>query len=102
MDISTFTGAIWMDIDGETIRDAGVAYGAVAATVLRLKETESFLHGQPFELATMQAAGDVALKEITPITDVRGGADFRQQLAKNMLLKFFHEVQLSNGSEAAV
>ena len=99
MDISTFTGAIWVDLDGDTIKDAGIAYGAVGPTVLRLKQTETFLRGKPFSLDIMTQAGDVALKEITPISDVRGGQDFRNQLAKNVLQKFFHEVQ-ANSVEA--
>ncbi|MDA8564096.1 FAD binding domain-containing protein [Mariniblastus sp.] len=99
MDISTFTGAIWVDLDGDTIKDAGIAYGAVGPTILRLKQTETFLRGKPFSLDIMTQAGDVALKEITPISDVRGGQDFRNQLAKNVLQKFFHEVQ-ANSVEA--
>ena len=93
MDISTFTGAIWMDLDGDQIKDAGIAYGAVGPTVLRLKETESFLRGQTFSLDTMRRAGEIALQEISPISDVRGGQDFRNRLAKNVLLKFFYESQ---------
>ena len=41
----------------------------------------------------MRLAGDVAIAEITPISDVRGAADYRFQLARNILLKFFHETQ---------
>ena len=93
MDISTFTGAIWMDLDGDQIKDVGISYGAVGPTVLRLKETEDFLRGKTFSLDTMRRAGDVALQEISPISDVRGGQDFRNRLAKNVLQKFFHETQ---------
>ena len=30
---------------------------------------------------------------ITPISDVRGAADYRYQLTRNILLKFYHETQ---------
>ena len=99
LDISTFTGAIWIERDGETISDAGIAYGAVGPTVLRLPKTESFLRGKPLSVETMAAAGDIAVDEITPISDVRGGADFRLQLARNVLLKFYHQL---NSTEALV
>jgi xanthine dehydrogenase small subunit len=33
----------------------------------------------------------VAAGEIRPLTDVRGSADYRLQLARSVLLKFFHE-----------
>jgi xanthine dehydrogenase iron-sulfur cluster and FAD-binding subunit A len=61
--------------------------------VLRLPKTESFLAGKEFNLDTMTAAGDIAVTEITPITDVRGGDEYRFQLAKSVLLKFLHEVR---------
>lgn len=91
LDISSFTAAIRMKVDGDAIANASLALGAVGPVVLRLRKTESFLVGKPFNLETMQQAGDIAVSEITPISDVRGGADFRFQLAKNVLLKFFHE-----------
>jgi xanthine dehydrogenase small subunit len=33
----------------------------------------------------------VARSEIEPISDVRGSADFRWQLAENILIKFYFE-----------
>ncbi|HEY2761104.1 MAG TPA: FAD binding domain-containing protein [Pirellulales bacterium] len=93
LDISTFTAAIRLQLSGETIAHAAIAYGAVGPTVLRLRRTEEFLQGAPFIEETMRAAGDIAIAEITPIGDVRGSQDYRYQLARNVLLKFFHEQQ---------
>jgi xanthine dehydrogenase small subunit len=93
LDISTFTGAIRMKIDGDKIASASIAYGAVGPVVLRLPKTESFLVGKELNMKTMQQAGDIAVNEITPITDVRGGDQYRFQLARNVLLKFLHEVR---------
>jgi xanthine dehydrogenase small subunit len=95
LDISTFTGAIRIKLDGETISSAAIAFGAVGPVVLRLRRTEEFLRGQAFSEETMQAAGDLAVQEITPIGDVRGSKDYRNQLAKNVFLKFYHEHQLA-------
>ena len=92
MDISTFTAAICIERNGDTISEAKIAYGAVGPVVLRLRKTEAFLQGRTFDINTMQAAGEVAVKEITPISDVRGGQAFRLQLAKNVLIKFYHEM----------
>ncbi|HEY2881527.1 MAG TPA: FAD binding domain-containing protein, partial [Pirellulales bacterium] len=94
LDISTFTAAVRIRLAGNTIENAALAYGAVGPTVLRLRQTEKFLCGQPFNEATLAAAGDVAANEITPISDVRGTKDYRLQLARNVLLKFYHEQQL--------
>ena len=93
LDISTFTAAIWIELDGEQIADAGIAYGAVGPTVLRLKKTEEYLRGKSFTIETMTAAGDIAVKEITPITDVRGRSEYRLQLARNVLKKYYYQEQ---------
>ena len=93
LDIATFTAAIRMRLDGDTIADAAIAFGAVGPTVIRARKTEAFLRGRPFDEETMRDAGDVAIAEITPISDVRGAADYRFQLTRNILLKFFHETQ---------
>jgi len=93
LDISTFTAAIRMRLDGDTIEDASIAFGAVGPVVIRARKTESFLRGRAFDEETMRLAGDVAIAEITPISDVRGAADYRYQLTRNAFLKFFHETQ---------
>ena len=91
LDISTFTAAILLRREGNTIASARIAYGGVGPVVLRLRETESFLVGQPFEEETFREAGRIARTEITPISDVRGSADYRLQLAENIPVKFFRE-----------
>ena len=97
LDISSFTAAIRIDTGiskgQDSIQSASIALGAVGPTVLRLPKTEAFLIGKPMNLQTMQQAGDIAVTEITPITDVRGSKDYRLQLARNVLLKFFHQVR---------
>ncbi len=93
LDIASFTAAIRMRLGGETIDDAAVAFGAVGPTVIRARNTESYLIGRTLDEETMRAAGDVAAAEITPISDVRGAADYRFQLTRNVLLKFYHEIQ---------
>ena len=97
LDISTFTAAILLTIENETIVEARIALGAVGPTVIRVKQTEAYLRGKPFNESVMQAAGELAAQEVTPISDVRGSADFRWQLVRNVFLKFFHE----RGSVAA-
>jgi xanthine dehydrogenase small subunit len=93
LDIASFTAAVRMRLDGEIIADAAVAFGAVGPTVIRARATEEFLRGQPLDEGTMQRAGEVAVAEIAPISDVRGAADYRYQLTRNILRKFYFEMQ---------
>jgi xanthine dehydrogenase small subunit len=95
LDIATFTAAIWMRLNGDQIADVRLAFGAVGPTIVRARRTEEFLRGRQFTESTMRAAGDVAVGEITPISDVRGSAEYRYQLTRNVLLKFYHEQALA-------
>jgi xanthine dehydrogenase small subunit len=93
LDISSLTAAIRLRLGDDTdqIIHASIALGAVGPTVLRGKQAEQFLINQPFTEQTMQAAADIAVSEITPITDVRGAANYRRQLVKNIFRKFYHQ-----------
>jgi xanthine dehydrogenase small subunit len=93
LDIASFTAAIRMRLDGDTISEAAIAFGAVGPTVVRARKTEEFLCGRALDEETMQQAGDAAISEITPISDVRGAADYRYQLTRNVLMKFYYETQ---------
>jgi xanthine dehydrogenase small subunit len=91
LDISTFTAAILLSETAGVVDRARVAYGGVGPTVIRLRRTEQVLCGQALSEDLLAMAGRTAREEITPISDVRGSADFRLQLAENILLKFYHE-----------
>jgi xanthine dehydrogenase small subunit len=91
LDISSFTAAIRVNLSGNIITSAAIAFGGVGPIVLRARRTESFLVGHEFSEASMRKAGDLAVTEISPISDVRGSADYRLQLTRNVLLKFYLE-----------
>jgi xanthine dehydrogenase small subunit len=92
LDIATFGAAIRIRVAGDVVRRAYVAYGGVAATIVRLPRTEAWLQGKPWEFETFAEAGRIARSEIAPISDVRGSKDFRWQLAENIFVKFFYEL----------
>jgi xanthine dehydrogenase small subunit len=93
LDISAFTAAFRFTLAGDKIERISIAYGGVAPVILRLPKTEAFLAGKNFNYQTMVEAGALARQEITPISDVRGSADFRFTLAENILLKLYLETQ---------
>jgi xanthine dehydrogenase small subunit len=102
LDISTFTAGIWLKLKKGKIENARLAYGGVGPVVLRLPETEEYLHEKPLLQEIFQQAGKIARNEISPISDVRSSSVYRSQLAENILLKFFHECCDSrNKKEAA-
>jgi len=95
MDISTVTAAFWLKLDKQIIRSARIATGGVGPMIVRLPRAEALLRGKPLCAETMQAAGRVAREEITPISDVRGSANYRLQLVENLFLKCFYDLSTS-------
>ncbi|MAT69930.1 MAG: xanthine dehydrogenase small subunit [Planctomycetaceae bacterium] len=95
LDISTFTAGIRLRVDAGEITLARVALGGVGPTVVRASAAEAVLVGAPLEEATFRAAGDAAAREVAPISDVRGAAEYRRQLVRNIFVKYFLETAAS-------
>jgi xanthine dehydrogenase small subunit len=94
LDISAFTAAIRLSTVDSHIAKAWIAYGGVAPTVVRLPRTEEFLAGKAISLDVFRNAGRIAREEVKPISDVRGSAEYRAQLAENIMAKFWHDAEL--------
>ena len=69
-----------LDEATDTVQEARIALGAVAPTPIRAREAEEALAGQePSEDAFARAA-ELAQAAASPISDVRGSAEFRRYL----------------------
>jgi hypothetical protein len=65
---------------GDAIEQAQIALAAIAPTPVFAKEASEWLSGQPAEEATYLKAGELARKVATPISDMRGTAEYRVHL----------------------
>lgn len=89
LDIATVNSAARFEVEGGRIQEAHLALGGVAAIPLYLREASEALSGQ---LLTPELAFDVvnlAQTEFEPIGDVRGSADYKRLLARQLLLAHF-------------
>jgi carbon-monoxide dehydrogenase medium subunit len=68
--------------EGDRVVDCRLAFGAVGPTVLRTREAEAVLTGQPFSAELALKAGQVASEEIAPIDDVRSTAWYQREVVK--------------------
>jgi len=93
LDISTVTAAFRIEFSRSRVQSAKIAVGGVGPTVIRLSAVEAFLRSKDFGLKTLRAAGEMARREIAPITDVRGSAEFRSQLIENLFSKLYYDLQ---------
>jgi carbon-monoxide dehydrogenase medium subunit len=82
MDIAVVGCGAWVRLDagGKTIAAARIALGAVAPKPLFAAEASEFLKGKPATEETFRQAGELAKKIATPISDMRGPADYRTHL----------------------
>ena len=91
-DISIVAAAFLVDVDANNqILHARLGYGGVAATPARATEAEAFLVGKPWNHSTIQAVKPILQDAFTPLTDLRGSADYRKRLVVNLFEKFFSE-----------
>ncbi|HZI10366.1 MAG TPA: xanthine dehydrogenase molybdopterin binding subunit, partial [Myxococcus sp.] len=68
---------------------ARLGYGGVAATPIRARRTEELLTGQPWTRETLERVLPVLSGELSPISDLRGSAEYRRGLIVSLFEKFF-------------
>jgi len=91
-DISTVAAAFAMDWDGAgRIERARFAFGGVAAIPIRAFEVEEGVIGQRWNEATARQAQAVLDRILEPISDHRGSAEYRREVAKSLIAKFLWE-----------
>ncbi len=74
--------AVAVQVENNTIKDARVTLGAVAATPVRAKKTEEFLKGKKVTDDLLAEAGVMASGECKPISDIRASAEYRRDLVR--------------------
>ncbi len=89
MDISSVSFAASVRVEGKTCKSVRLAYGGMAAVPARALHTERFLKGKVFSRANCQKASAWLEKDFSPISDVRGSAAYRMDVAKNMLILLY-------------
>lgn len=75
-------------LDDDQIGDCRIAIGSVAPIVVRCVQTEDALRGRKPDTGTIKSACAMLSQEISPIDDIRSTADYRLQVANNLLTDF--------------
>jgi xanthine dehydrogenase iron-sulfur cluster and FAD-binding subunit A len=74
------------------IVSAHVSAGGVAPIPLYLTETSNFLSGQMINAETIGDANEIIQAEIAPISDVRGSAEYKRLLLRQLFRAHFVEL----------
>ena len=91
-DISTVAAAMAIDLDGSgNIHRARFAFGGVAATPLQVAGAEAAVVGKPWNEAAVERVQDVLGRTLAPMSDHRGSKEYRLEVSKSLVQKFWWE-----------
>jgi carbon-monoxide dehydrogenase medium subunit len=84
MDIAVAGVGSYLELEpgSNIVRRARIALASVAPTPVRAHAAEQVLEGRPLTEDQITKAGEAAVQAASPITDVRGSAEYRKELVK--------------------
>ncbi len=84
--IVSLAAVINLSEDG-VVKEARLAWGSVAPTVVCSAEVETMLVGNRLSRQVLEEAARVVRKRVKPIDDIRASSNYRRQVAGNVLLR---------------
>lgn len=91
LDIASVNSAILLTMNGNEIAKASVSAGGVGPVPLYLQKTSDYLKGQKITEETISSAIEVMKTEISPISDARGGKEYKTLLLGQLIKAHFEE-----------
>ncbi len=90
-DITAVLGCFSVDVADDAVTSARIAYGGMAATPKRAAAAEAALTGATWNRDSIGKAMAALADDFTPMSDHRASAQYRSRIARNLLLKYFHD-----------
>jgi carbon-monoxide dehydrogenase medium subunit len=84
-DYATVAVAAIVTLDGDRCREARIALGSVGVTPLRGRAAEALLSGERMSQSLLDAAGEAVKPEVDPLSDHRGSAAYKREMAAVMV-----------------
>ncbi len=99
-DISTVVAALRLDCDGDRVRTITIVLGGMGPTVLRAHATECAMRGRDWRTDELADLDALLAQDFRPLSDHRGGADYRLRAAAGLIRRFLWEIR--DGGAAGV
>ena len=90
-DISAVCAAYRLRLDGGKVAQIKIAYGGMAAIPARALQCEQSLLGHQWNEESIDRAMLALDRDFSPISDMRSSGEYRQQICKNLLKRFYLE-----------
>lgn len=79
--ISLVNAAVILRIDDDKVTKCSITLGAVTPVIIHSEKAESFLIGKVLSKDNIKEASELVKQDISPISDIRSSADFRDRIA---------------------
>ncbi|HEB10079.1 MAG TPA: hypothetical protein ENI06_02560 [Spirochaetales bacterium] len=89
LDIAGVNSAISVKSDGQVLNEVHLSAGGVAPIPLYLSGSSKFLKGKRLSKELLAELLKICIEEISPITDVRGTAQYKRLLLQQLILAHF-------------
>lgn len=100
LDIASVNSSFFGYADNGNFINVRLSAGGVAPIPLYLKKASSFISGKTINVENIIECIEIALSEISPISDARGSAEYKKLLLRQLLFahfeKFFPELISTN------
>ncbi len=89
LDIASVNSAMNIRMDGINISECHLSAGGVSPIPLFLRKTSEFFSGKPVSQDIILQGSKIMQEEISPISDVRGSAEYKRLLLRQLLMAHF-------------
>ena len=89
LDIAGVNSAMSIRMDGINISECHLSAGGVSPVPLFLRTTGEFFSGKPVTQGIILQGSKIMQEEISPISDVRGSAEYKRLLLRQLLVAHF-------------
>ena len=92
-DISIVCLAAGISLQDNLVKEIRIGVGGMAATPMRAARTEAALRGKAWNQESVNEACRVLEAEFSPISDMRGSAEYRKKSIAGLFKRFWLESQ---------
>jgi len=89
LDIASVNSSMYIEVNGEQITEIHLSAGGVAPIPMYLAKTRNYLLGKSISENVVAEAGEIAVSEISPISDARGSAEYKSLLLRQLIFAHF-------------
>jgi carbon-monoxide dehydrogenase medium subunit len=97
--LSVVNVAVYVERDGENLREVRIALGSVAPTPIRAPSVEKKIRDKKMSEELVEVAAVACVEVVKPIDDVRGTAEYRRDMVGVLVKRAMREAWRRTGGE---